>query len=212
MNFQNQSWRTAWRQQAFRRKMTTGFVILAIVLAVLPFFFQAIEKRNGPVLNDWLLNRIPSYNVSVLIFILIWGVTLLSIVRVTQSPSICMMMIWTYVLVTVSRMIVIWLFPLSPPANLIPLIDPLSNSFYGKHFITKDLFYSGHTSSLFLLFLCLQKRRDKIFALQCTIAVAFLLLIQHVHYTIDIVFAPVFTFACYKLAGLIAGHQNASPS
>lgn len=206
------TWRTAWRQQAFRRKMTTGFVLLAVVLAVLPFFFQAIEKRDGPVLNDWLLNRLPSYNVSVLIFILIWGVTILAIVRVTQSPAICMMMVWTYVLVTISRMILIWLFPLNPPANLIPLIDPLSNSFYGKHFITKDLFYSGHTSSLFLLFLCLKNRKDKIVALQCTIAVAFLLLLQHVHYSIDIVFAPVFAFACYKLAAVIAGNQNASPS
>lgn len=192
--------------------MITGFILFIVVLAVLPLFFQAIEKRTGPVLNDFLLKRLPVYNVSVLIFILIWGVALLSIVRAVQSPQVCILMVWTYVFVSVSRMLTIWFFPLDPPVNLLPLIDPLSNTFYGKHYITRDLFYSGHTSSIFLLYLCLKNRKDKVIALQCTIAVAFLLLIQHVHYTIDILFAPVFTYVLYRMAIIITRVQNASPN
>jgi PAP2 superfamily C-terminal len=215
MTNQKNNWHIAWQQPVFKKKMIAGFLLLVFVLSALPFFFQAIEKRNGIVLNDWLLTRLPSYNVSVLIFILIWGVTLLGIMRSIQEPAICIILVWSYVLVCISRMVLIWLFPLNPPVHLIPLIDPLSNTFYGKNFITKDLFYSGHTASLFLFFLCFKKRNDKIIALQCTIAVAFLLLIQHVHYSIDILFAPVFTFTCYRLArSIVAIHnpQNASPS
>jgi hypothetical protein len=212
MTDQKNNWLIAWQQPKFKKKMTLGFVLLVFTLAALPFFFQAIEKRNGVVLNDWLLNRLPAYNVCVLIFILIWGVTLLGIIRAIQSPELCLVMVWSYVLVCISRMILIWLFPLNPPAHLIPLLDPLSNTFYGKNFITRDLFYSGHTASLFLFYLCFKKRKDKIIALQCTIAIAFLLLVQHVHYTIDIVFAPLFTFLCYRLAARIPGNQNASPS
>jgi hypothetical protein len=97
-------------------------------------------------------------------------------------------------------MISIWLVTLNPPEHLIALIDPISNTFYGKHFITKDLFYSGHTSSLFVIFLCLQKKTDRIFVLLCTIGVGSLLLVQHVHYTIDVLLAPPLTFLCYYIA------------
>jgi len=74
----------------------------------------------------------------------------------------------------------------------------LSNHFYGGKFLTKDLFFSGHTSIQFLSFLCLQKKSDKVLALISTILVASLVLVQHVHYTIDVLAAPLFTWLSYK--------------
>lgn len=43
-----------------------------MILTFFPWFFQTIEARNGILLNDWLLNQIPAYNVSLVIFICIW--------------------------------------------------------------------------------------------------------------------------------------------
>ena len=90
-------------------------------------------------------------------------------------------------------MMTITLFPLEPPAGLIGLVDPLSNFFYGHDkFITKDLFFSGHTSTMFLLYFCLVKPVDKRIALLVTVLVACLLLVQHVHYSVDILGGFVF--------------------
>jgi membrane-associated phospholipid phosphatase len=79
------------------------------------------------------------------------------------------------------------------------LADPLSNAFYGSKFVTKDLFFSGHTSTLFIMFLCLTGRTDRILALIATVVVGILLLVQHVHYTLDVLCAPPLTWGIYRL-------------
>lgn len=208
MSTYKEKWSASWQQPAFRKKLIAGLLLVIITLAILPIFFQAIEKRNGPVLNDWVLQWLPIADVSIPIFVFIWAATLVGLVRCVQEPDICIVLVWSYLLVCLSRLISIWVVTLNPPHNLIALIDPISNTFYGKKFVTKDLFYSGHTSSIFVIFLSLQKKGDKLFLLLATIAVGLLLLIQHVHYTIDVVTAPVFTLLCYYLAKKITANTR----
>ncbi len=190
-------WRSAWQQRSFRMLTIAGAIILLAILASFPFFFQAIQQRNGPLLHDWVLQLLPAYNVSIPVFFLIWGITLLSIVRAAQKPGILITMLWAYIFLCLSRMLTIWLVPLNPPALLVELKDPLSNKFYGRHFITKDLFYSGHTATIFMLAFCLREKRDRILGFTAGTLIGLLLLLQHVHYTVDVVFAPLFAFICY---------------
>jgi PAP2 superfamily C-terminal len=192
-----EKWDAAWKSRAFRTKFIVGIIVLFIILATFPFFFQAIEKRHGIVLNDWLLNYLPAYNMSAPIFIIIWAATIFTFTRAFQNPYIFLTFLWAYIIVSLSRLLSISLVALDPPKGLVELKDPISNTFYGLKVVTRDLFYSGHTSSLFLMFLCLKTKTDKIISLAATVIVGFLLLVQHVHYTIDVLAALLFTYLIY---------------
>ncbi len=153
------------------------------------------------VLQDPLLRLIPPHNVSVALFIVIWSITLLSVFRAARSPQMFLTYLWAFILVSIFRMLTITLVPLDAPAGLIGLADPLSNFFYGgQKFITKDLFFSGHTSAVFLQCLCIPGKQDKRVTMIATMVVAVLLLIQHIHYTLDVVAAFLFTWIAYAIA------------
>ena len=194
-----QSWKSAWANSLFRKQVYIGFVIFIAIFSCLPFFFHYIEQRPGITLNDWVLKDIPTYNVSVLIFICIWATLLLTLIRAYKQPQFFLLMLYSYCLLCIFRYITLYLVPLETPPNLIPLVDSLSNLFYGDKFITKDLFFSGHTSTLFLTYLCFNKKSDRYFSLITTVLVGIFVLIQHVHYTIDVAAAPFFAFIAYKI-------------
>ena len=210
LNLTNTSYRDKWTQEwkltAFRKRLFAVLVIIFIVVSVNPYFFNYIQQRNGIVLNDWLLNFIPQHDVSIPIFCILWSVVLLAVCRAVQNPRFLIVAGWTVLLLFVSRIISITLVPLNLPKGLICLHDPVTAIFYGNQLITKDLFYSGHTATMFLIFLCLENRYDKAYALFATLAIAILLLVQHAHYTIDIVAAPFFTYILYRLSKRIAAY------
>ena len=187
-------WKINWQSSDYRKKLITGLILISFILFSLPFFFQAIEQRNGISFNDYLLSWLPAYDLSIYIFTVIWSMTLLTFSRFKQDPNIFLTFLWGFILINLSRFVSIGLIPLNAPADLIPIHDPISNHFYGPKFITKDLFFSGHTAAMFLMFLCLKKRTDKILALLATIIIGIAVLLQHVHYTMDVVMAPVITY------------------
>jgi membrane-associated phospholipid phosphatase len=195
-----QEWQEAWSVLGFRRKLIAGIMIVILILAMFPVFFQRIEQRHGILLNDPLLSYLPAHNVSIPLFIIIWTLSTLAAIRAIQSPRMFLTFVWSFVLLSIFRMLTISLTPLDPPAGLIGLVDPLSNFFYGDKFITRDLFFSGHTSTVFVLSLCLPGRTEKKLALLATICVGLLLLVQHVHYTLDVLGGFVFGWLAYRIA------------
>lgn len=186
-----------------RFQMLTGFIILSAILSILPSFFNTIEQRKGTVLNDVVLANLPAYDVSALIFTVIWGMALLMLVRGIQKPAIFIKYVWVYAFICIVRMITISFIPLAPPVHLMQLTDPLTGVFYGHANVTRDLFFSGHTATLFLIFLCLEKRIEKMIALIAVAVVMVLLLIQHVHYTIDVLAAPIIVYLLYHFTTAI---------
>lgn len=194
------SWSEAWQNKGFRTKLIASLLLFVGLLLFLPHFFAFIEKREGVVINDWLLQLIPAINFSVIIFILIWSVFLLAVIRSFQEPAVFLMILLSVVIILFLRVLTIYFVVLDPPPGLIVLTDPLTSLTYGGKgiFITKDLFFSGHTSNLFIVYLCLPKKRDKIFVLISAISVGILVLVQHVHYSMDVIGAFFITWLVVK--------------
>src|ERR1700761_6207343 len=193
-------WQGAWQAPAFRRRVIAGLILVVSILSSFPVFFQHIERRHGILLNDPILRLLTPHNVSLPLFIVIWAISGYSVYRAAQTPQMFLNFLWSFILLSLFRTLTISLVPLDPPAGLIPLVDPLSNFFYGDKFVTKDLFFSGHTSTIFLLFLTIPGRSDKKLALLATFVVVFLLLVQHVHYTLDVLGGFGFAWLSYQIA------------
>jgi hypothetical protein len=197
-------WRLAWKQKEFRIKALICLVAFVIISIITLPYFKYIELRTGYQLDDPILELIPARNFSLLIFILMYGIAFTNILFLLKDPSRFVKYAQIYSLVILARLTCIFLTPLEAPIGVIPLEDFF---IYGKDVITKDLFFSGHISSLFLLYLIADKSILKYINLAATLLVAFLILLQHIHYTIDILAAPAIVWIIFSI---VTKRQNAS--
>src|SRR5690606_16033411 len=121
------------------------------ILIFIPHFFTHIEGREGVVLNDQLLKYVSAKDVSELIFLVLYGMIIFLFYRMSKNTIMCLTALWSFIFVCIVRMITITLVPLNPPNDIIHLADPCSVLFYHTNVITKDLFFSGHTATAFLV-------------------------------------------------------------
>lgn len=201
-NGQEIGWKQAWEVKKFRSLITIGSLGLFIAVILWPIFLKHIEKRNGIVLHDTVLAFLPVVDLSAPIFACIWGAALVMLLRVIKQPKLFLMFLFSYLMLFTLRMLTIQLIPLDAPIGLLKLKDPISNYLYGNGgvFITKDLFFSGHTATLFLIYLFLERKVEKSLTFIASILVGIMVLFQHIHYSIDVLFAPLFAFGTYWVA------------
>jgi len=187
---------------AYLIKLITTIVIFVIGAIQFPTYFSHIQKRNGQLLNDFVLDFLPAQDVSTPIFTIIYGLLIYMLCRVLAKPNLFLLFALTFVIETVFRMTTIYLFPLNHPQNLVILHDTFAELLiYGNaEPITKDLFFSGHTATMVMIWLFVEKPLEKFVAAVATFLLASLLLIQHVHYSVDVLGAFFFTYLSYLIA------------
>ncbi|TDO23977.1 phosphatase PAP2-related protein [Pedobacter duraquae] len=198
------SWQIAWDVPAFRVKLLLGLFFMGLILFLLPDFFLYIQGRDGFVVNDYVLRSIPTEDVSNWIFLVLYPAIGFFIWQLIGHTEMCVTALWGYIFMCLARMITISLIPLSEPVGLMHMSDPFSILFYGSSVITKDLFFSGHTATLCLIGLCLENKVQKRIVFVGTAVLGVLLLIQHIHYTMDVFAAPVFSYLFWYLGKTIA--------
>ena len=195
-----QRWRSALQVKSFRNKIIISGVLIGGCAFIAPILFQFIQQREGHTLNDYILSWLPAYDLSIWVFSLLYILILLGILSLIQNPQLFLRTLQAYIILTMLRFITLLLVPLNPPINIIELSDPVVQQFFYQQSITKDLFFSGHTSILILLALAVSNNRLKFVLFSGACVVAVMLLVQHAHYTVDIVLAPFFSWLAFTLA------------
>jgi hypothetical protein len=196
------TWSQAWAERGFRWRLALTVPVLVATLAALAALVKWVERRPGAVLPDPVLAWLAPRDVTWPVFTLIYVGILLAVFLLARSPVRLVLGVQAYVVMALLRIVVMWATPLDPPPGMIVLEDPLVQGFGGaSQALTRDLFFSGHTSTMFLLCLAVPGRAAKAYFLACTAAVATLVLVQHVHYTVDVLAAPAFAYAAWRIAG-----------
>jgi hypothetical protein len=198
----NENWKKAWQNRHFRIYFPTVIVLFVLVIIIYGRFLDFIELRKGSILDDPILNSFIPVEVTWFTFGIIYVSVIMVLFHLSWQPHQLLKAFQAYIFIALARMLSMYLTPLDPPPLLIPLEDPFVQS-VSSGVLTRDLFFSGHTSTLFLLFLSCTGRKMKVFFLICTILVGLLVLVQHVHYSIDVVAAPFYAYTCYKLSSFL---------
>ncbi len=194
-------WKVALRNKKFNTSLIVSLIGLVMFATFLPYYFiNILLPKPGSPLSDPVLNFFTPKDWSIEIFVGIYFTTVLSLIFNATKPYTILLGIQTYVIVNFMRLTSLYLFTLEAPAGIIPLSDPFLTKFaYGQPIFVKDLFFSGHVSTLAILFFIEERKSLKIFILISTLIVALLLAWQRVHYSIDMIAAPIITWLIYRL-------------
>ncbi len=185
--------------RSFRRHLFGTLLVLLLTLAGLSRFLEFVESRPGITVGDPVLLHIPPIDFTWLTFGLIYLGLIVGFVTLGRTPRILLIALQSYILMVIARVAMMYSLPLEAPAGLIPLNDPFVQFFGSGQTPTKDLFFSGHTSTLFLLCLTAQSRTLKALFLICTISVGIAVILQHVHYTVDVLVAPFVSYGALRI-------------
>lgn len=191
-------------------ELALTIILLLLILFFLTNFLNFVEERPGVVFTDPVLSLFNPVDLTWLTFALIYITLLTAVVSFSLKPERLLFAFQLYTLMVCVRIAAMYLLPLEPPATIIILNDPFVEFFGTGQTLTKDLFFSGHTATLFILFLVEEKKILRSVFLICTVVVAINVLIQHVHYTIDVFAAVFFTYTCYVVLKKIKLYLNKS--
>ena len=194
------NWKEAWHSPVFKRKIIFTVIILGLVSVFISRFFNYAQGVVGYQINDTFLNKISARNASLATFLTMYCFILLCLINLSVYPHLFLKFLQAYCLMTLLRILSIYFIPLEPEQSIIPLEDPLIGKlFYNDNIITKDLFFSGHVATMTLLSFAIPFRPLKYFFVGGTVLVTVFILMQHVHYTIDVLAAPFFAWICFRL-------------
>ena len=194
------NWGEFWLNTRRRNELLVSLASLTAVMLVTLKFLHYNEQRVGVRVADPLLAMIPPVDLSILTFVLLYLGLIATVSLLMAQPHRLLIGIQVYAVYATLRMLSMWLIPLEPPEGMIPLRDPLMFWAHTGVQLNKDLFFSGHTATMFIFYLVIPKSRTKSIFLFGFIIMACCLIVQRVHYSVDVLSAP---FYCYGALGLV---------
>lgn len=192
-------WKTYLNNPVSRVEFTITILLLVITVFSFSRYLLFNEARHGAVLDDPLLKHFNAIDLNPVLFFAIYSSLIIGLVSFSFTPNRLLLAFQTYTLMVLFRMTAMYLVPLDPPPGCIDLDDPVVFILGTGQKIIKDLFFSGHTSTAFMLFQIARNKFLKGYFLIATITVGSCVILQKAHYTIDVFAGLVFSYASYQL-------------
>jgi len=173
-------------------------VILSMVLFVPYYYQEIIGPKVGILLNDPILNFFTPIDWSNAVFFILTVALIQTLAMYLGNAEVFLVGVMSFCVVNIIRAISMYVITLEPPADMILLIDPISASLvYPEKAFAKDLFFSGHVSSMMILVYIERNRVWYLVKIAATVLMALFLAWQHVHYSVDLVVAPFATYLVF---------------
>jgi len=204
-------WSDFWSIPGRRLEFIFSFALLTLVMVGMLRFLRYNEARTGHKLHDPLMAIFEPIDLSGLTFLLLYLGLIYTIIMLLQQPGRLLVGLQIYTVYAALRILAMYIVPLEPPEGMIPLADPLLQWAQTGSQLNKDLFFSGHTATLFICYLMLSPGRWRSVFLAGVLVMAACLVIQRVHYSIDVVAAPFFCFGAYAFVLRIRKLANSAP-
>ena len=194
------TWKTELADRNFRNLFI--IVVIAIVVTLMLFTNYRIynETRIGVEIPDPFLAMFSPIDLTWSTFTLIYFGLLAGLYLFIQRPRVLVNAMLTYTILVLFRMLLMYSLPLESPHDIISLRDPFVELFGAGKPLDKDYFFSGHTATMFMLFLLSYNTKMKWVFLVGSILVGLSVVIQHTHYTVDVLVAPFVAYASYRIA------------
>ena len=153
-------------------------------------FHEIRVDASGWHFTDQFMNLFPIADCSYFIFSITYGSMIFYAFLEYKKPMFASKLMFAYGLLMLVRIATLSLIPLKEPETLVYLQDPFLNNLIYPGDIETDLFFSGHSGLLFLMFFLSRK----IIFLLLGLILGVFLMIQRVHYSIDILAAIPFAY------------------
>lgn len=209
VNTATAAWRDALQSPRFVFEGVLSVIILLVSLYSCREVIQYAHTRPGVPLDDPILKAIGPVSLRWPVFIVLWGSLCAGLLDLCRTPSRLLMGMQAAAVLAFLRAVALYLVPLEPLPTIIPLADPVAMLRTDAGLpITNDLFFSGHTATLFLLFLAVESSRLKGLLLAGTVFAGTGVLLMHVHYSADVFAAPFFACGSWMLVRYLHEKYN----
>jgi hypothetical protein len=203
------TWREALKTPRYRWALVFCAATLLWMFLFVPVFYRDIlTPKPGYLLNDYVLGFFTPRDLSLYIFIILYVAAVQTVISHWNDPEVIILASTVYVAMNIVRTATMYLVTLEPPAGIILLQDPISSLLYPDTGFAKDLFFSGHISTIMVTVLVERNVAARWAKILGTIVMAILLAWQHVHYSVDLIVAPLATYGVFVIARRLLKSTN----